>query len=805
MTATNSRHRRVAPSGVRPGLLLPSIVSLALFLLPFLWLGAAVSMGGDGTRAYFAFPEAWLRNIALTSYGDLIGFGRYSQFQHFAPIDAVLTIISASPAPVNPEAFAFGICLAGGFFGTYSTIIQLLGQFPDPSTTIMASAGALFYVVCPLVATIYWSAPYEWPLAVGGVPILVALSLGYIESAGMTRLFCFSLTAAIYGAGIQVIPVSLPFLLIFIVAIKCIVSLHGIGTSAIRRIAILTVVFVASSAYWLAPLIASVFASGGIGRTALAAASTVEDTVHSVVVGQSMLYTFAAMPSFEFLRAFNWNTLDYVPWYRAFVAVNLLTLAIAIYSSLASRAIAVSERVTALCVLASALCLAYLQTVNVLLLGTSLFLLVSNHVPGSAMFRNFYGKFAGSYSFAFSIVLSLGLCACLRTLGRKDLRLVASWCFFALVALEGWPLLSGGLINMHMTGAPRDYTQVGRFSPSFWSAMSYIAGRDPSWRVVEFPFHSPPQSIYPMQPQSAIYVGDSLVRVFSGHEVFNSAATFQSGGSLDLPLRLDGALRERDYQTVGMIFRLTAVRLILFTTGVPPAIASHWRPSVPFPESSEDMTTLARGLGARLAASFADPGGGSWQVYELPEAGTLPRVFVTSDVMDYGPQAVSRRSVGMTDAAPMAPSYSDLASWLLNSTNRSRLISTDLLALPSESSGLARFQWPNPWRYEIEFTISHPSTLVVLEPYSPDWCLQVQVGPNSGQPTPPVEADGYAMGWQFPEPGRYVVFVRYRFQGLLWTSLAITVLTVLVLGCCATARGVGPIVANLRVKRVRIP
>lgn len=684
---------------------------------------------------------------------------------------------------VNPEAVAFGFSLSTGFLGAYWTVHQLLERDIGLATSVVLIAGALFYVSCPLVAVIYWGAPYEWPLAVGGIPLLLSLSLAYLRSGTMTTLLSFSAITTISGAGIQVVPVSLPFLPVVVIVIGFAASRPHTVRFALRRVAHLAAVFAGASAYWLIPLGASIFVAGGMGSTALAAASTVKDTVQSVVIGQSLLYTFAAVPSFEFLRAFNWNTLGFIPWYRLFIVPNIAVLGMSIHYLLVSQRSPRRSFVLSLYLVLAFLLLAFFETVNLLSLGEGLFLFISGHVPGWAMFRNFYGKFAAAYMLVYSIILALGISFALAHRSRF-VRVVLPCGLLILVSLQGWPLLGGNVIRLQMTGAPSGYTSVGQLSPSFWSAMSYLERRDATWRVLELPFHNPPQSIYPMQPSSAVYIGDSLVRVLSGHDVFNSIASFRSEGSIDLPGLLEDALRRRDYQTTGLILRLTGTRLVLFTSGVPPAISSHWKPTVPFPQNSEEMAALARGVSATLAASFADPSGASWDVYELPEATSLTRAFVTSSVKGFNGLAVSSGATGPTVSSSTPSPYSDLSLWLRSSLEQGQRVpdqrqrvSAEVIAVPDDSSRPAQVNRSSPWTYEVTFSITQPSTLVVLEPYSRDWTLEFRSAPGGAVPTPPMRVDGYAIGWRFSGVGTYVVLVKYRFQALLWFSLGITAVT----------------------------
>ncbi|MCL4540911.1 MAG: hypothetical protein M1396_00990, partial [Chloroflexi bacterium] len=164
-------------------LLVPALLSGAgLAAAPFIWLGPNASLGGDDTRLYFVYPLQWLEHFALPSFGSLSGSAAYSPQMHFVPFTLLLAGVAQVLPQINLEAFSFGIALMSGFTGTYVTALLLMPSHLNYLHRIMAAAlGGLVYVSAPLIATMYWTDPLSWVMAVGGAPALIAASVAYIK------------------------------------------------------------------------------------------------------------------------------------------------------------------------------------------------------------------------------------------------------------------------------------------------------------------------------------------------------------------------------------------------------------------------------------------------------------------------------------------------------------------------------------------------------------------------------------------------------------------------------------------------
>lgn len=768
------RSRPIARLGRLPWRRLPLLLGVGLLLLPFLWLGADASLGGDDTRLYFVQPLAWLRRVVLPAYGALGGFGNYHPQQYYLAFTALLALIGRVLPALNLEALAFGIALSSGFLGVYATTLLLLpGRIGGQERAIAAIAG-LLYTSAPLVATMVWATPLAWPVGIGGAPVLAAIGIAHLKAPHPGRLAAFAVASSLSAEGLATPPLALPYALGAALVTALVLLVGRRPWRLLGRLAALALAGLAANAFWILPLLLSIRIPGSVGNAALGAGAGAGDTIRSVSRGQSILDTLLLLPSVEFERLFSWSTYRLWPWADRFILLSLL-LPAAIVGGLLLRPSAPRRQFAIfLGLVLAALALAYGQTVNVTAVGVRFFTALATGVPGFAMFRNFYGKFMAAYVLYDALAVALAASFLLARL-RPRWRWPALAALALPVLLQGLPMLAGLPLFLPITNqeAPGpDYTQVGQFSASYRETMRFLANSGATGRVLELPLSAHYYAVFPLTRPGSVYVGSSPSVVLSGLDSFPALDAFALGAFPEIQDRMRAAVQARDYATVAAILRLTDVQYILYTSGMPGPMLQRWMLSPEFPDDDVGLRALVNALGATRVASFPDAGGLTREVYAIPAGRTLPRLYVATRaaVLQPGDDVIDR----FRPDRPGTP-LGDGAAPAISALSASLAAERQVIALPAASAVLGS-RHDAPWRYDLDVATGGAALVVLMEPFDSGWTARaVEQAPGAAtEELTKVRVNGYASGFLLPRPGHYAVTVSYGPQRFTWVALAIS-------------------------------
>lgn len=783
----SSRFRAFAPA---------LLVGAAFLVLPFWWLGDAAVLGGDDTRLYFVYPWQWLQRFALPAFGGLSGFGTYSPQQHFIPFTLVWSALQAAVPSLNLEAAAFGVALSSGFWGTYAAALLLIPVEVKAWRIAPSLLAGLLYVTAPLIAAMYWVVPLAWVMGVGGAPVLLALSAAYLKSARPLWLLLLAVLSAYYAIGLAALPVALPFLFgAFLIVGAMLIMGQARTRLLLRRLAILAIVLVGANAFWWLPLAISSTMAGSFGNDALGSSASAGIVVRTVSHWQSILDTLLLLPSGEFERNNGWQSFALWGWTQTFIILSLALPGVVAAALLLTRTVERRARAVLLALVIASLALAYGQTVNVSSAGVDLFATLSTRVPLFGMFRNFYNKFTAAYTLYYVLALAIALSVVL-----ARLRAVWRWVLMAFLTtgavLQAVPMLAAQPLYLPMASpkGSTPYIGVGQMSPALLSEAQYLARLQTGGRILELPLSANYWSESPMLGINSFYVGSSPLKVLSGLDPFNSLDSFAVAGLPELQSRLDRAIKQRDYATIGAILRLCGIRYLSYTVGLPEGVAKNWLRQPTFPLDADDMSSVATALRATKVATFSDKSGATRVLYTLPASSVLPRVFVTSRVS----VAQSRQSlIDQLIVAAHAPAAAVQGGGLPPDLPPIGIGAGYVLASEPGPDSKAMLTQPVPWRYHVEVRVTAPSLLVLLEPVAAGWSAHVTEGSGATRVLTKLSVDGYASGWVLPTTGQYDVDITYGPQQVTWIGGAISALTLLAV--------FGPIVASLVAGRVRVP
>ena len=126
------------------------IVSLGLFLIPFILWGNSYLVGGDDTKLYYVFPKEFLTNYAFNIASDNTLGGAMTGYQsvaYFAPFFALVYLCKVIPF-INTQMFFYGLNFVLGFLFFY----KFLSLYLDNKTIkgfLITIFSSIMYVLSP--------------------------------------------------------------------------------------------------------------------------------------------------------------------------------------------------------------------------------------------------------------------------------------------------------------------------------------------------------------------------------------------------------------------------------------------------------------------------------------------------------------------------------------------------------------------------------------------------------------------------------------------------------------------------------
>jgi hypothetical protein len=134
-----------------------TLISVFLLVIPKLFWGSLLNVGGDDGKLYYLFPFQYFKyfSLSLISDNSLGALGFYFPQSYSAPFAVLLTLLKNLHAFFNLEQLLFGLNLAGGFLGLY-LLTGLWIKNVSNSSYIRMSA-ALFYVFSTFSIYTVWN------------------------------------------------------------------------------------------------------------------------------------------------------------------------------------------------------------------------------------------------------------------------------------------------------------------------------------------------------------------------------------------------------------------------------------------------------------------------------------------------------------------------------------------------------------------------------------------------------------------------------------------------------------------------
>jgi hypothetical protein len=590
--------------------LLNILITITLFILPYWLFDSKLFIGGDDSRLFYVYPTLWLKNVGWFSWFNFSSVGLHNPQQFTVPLITILAACDEFLPPIVISNLAFSAPILLGFIyfqkmmhalvydGTQSDIIKLVSVL-----------GGLFFIMSPIIWAIT-IAPFlyaVWLLAL--LPILLYYFLVYLRTGLIRHVVYSAVICVVLSLGLlsvpwflgTIIPIAFSLLMCAVLFRRSEIALF------LKRAVIYSSVHILAQSFWLLPFVMSIFdKSGSFAGAALSTATkdTFAPTVMATMSHNNLLFPLLNLFHRSIAFDFDWAlkaAFEHI--YDHILILNLIFVVIVLSALITHRKSSDSiEKKTFHILVVAWLISLFLFTVNI---GPLKDLFISfGAIPGFAMFRNAFDKFAIGFVFIYATLISYSLWIVLKghsiREGKYNSGLIVL--FSIALVLSAVPIKS--IVNRPLWTTNNKIGTVINIPDEYTKFIEDIKRHTQlTGNILSLPFSYPAYTIIKENESNAVFAGSSPLKILTGVNDFSGFFSFTPAEAQ----RFHKAVLEYNFAEVGKFIRDHNIGYIFITHNVPPEVMRSYL-FVTYPDQVEfnkiiDTWLLPNYSGARLALS----------------------------------------------------------------------------------------------------------------------------------------------------------------------------------------------------------
>src|SRR5258708_3397891 len=435
-------------------ILIPIIISLILFVVPFFWFKPGeMDLGGDSSRLYFYDPISYLFKSALYVISPS-SFGFENRNYVNLPFITLLIILKSiiSSSTILISAF-YGLSLSMAFIFCYLTIKELIDKNKGWYAAVV---GALVYVLSPALID-GWKHVLITYNQVFLNPLIFYLLLKYFKTSKLCIIFIIIILTFVFSSnfGIAAAPplfAFYPLSILFLILYTKFVLKRKI---IIKHIILGFFLFIGVQAFHIVPQIITIFSKG----------SDINSTIFSdkVKFDRGLSYFSAIAPNIK--ASINLFVLPQMKILSSF------SNAFFIFPFVIVTAFFFNRKKTILLTAFFFLIVLFFVTANITNLGLSFYKSLFS-IPGFSMFRNFGGQWQYTYIFFYSILFGQALYVLLNKARNIYIYLFASSLILILV-INAIPLIKGDFAR-EILWQSNNIEAIIQMDPDYEKVLSFV-------------------------------------------------------------------------------------------------------------------------------------------------------------------------------------------------------------------------------------------------------------------------------------------------------------------------------------------
>lgn len=594
---------------IRKHILLPIIISLVLFVIPFFWFRSGeMDLGGDSSRLYFYDPISYIFKSTLYVISPS-SFGLENlNYVNLPFITLLIVLKSVIFSPTILASAFYGFSLSAAFVFCFLIIKELIDE---EKSWYAAVVGSLLYVLSPALID-GWKHVLINYNQVFLNPLMFYLLLRYFKTSKLYIIFIIILLTFIFSPNFSIgsapslfsfYPLSMLFLILYT---KFILKRNII----IKHLVLGFIFFIGIQAFHIIPQIGNIFLKG----------SDINTTIFSDQgkFDRGLSYFSAIAPNIK--ASINLLGLPQMKSLNFFSNIFLITPFVIVV------AFFFNKKKTIFLTLFFFFIALFFATANITNIGLSFYKALFN-IPGFSMFRNFYGQWQFAYIFFYSILFGQAFYIVIKKLNKQY---VYALIFFlvTILTINAVPLIKGDVVN-EMLWQSDNIRAAFQMDPDYEKALTFIRSLPSDAKVLTLPMTDPSYQIIAGKNGGA-YMGPSTIAYLGGKKDF--AGTGEFGKYKSLILRL---VRYRQYDDLKIIFRALNIKYIFYNADA--KVYDNF-PAFPYSEARKFFPNDQKSY-KEFVESFKFKEikniNNKFFIFELPDSYYLPQIFTANKSISF--------------------------------------------------------------------------------------------------------------------------------------------------------------------------
>lgn len=557
---------------IRPYFIINFLVLLFLYLLPYYLFNGKLFVGGDDSRLFYVYPWEWFTNIAYYSWFHLSSVGSDNPNQFLLPFLLVWTVISwVIKSHIILDYLSFTLPLFLGFIYFQKLMGEIVENKKDNGLYFIV--GSLTYIFSPIIANDQLAIFLYAAWLIGLLPIITYYFIKYLKTGNFLYIFINLLWCILLSFSLSSIPWLLGYLLpvlLSLLVVSPLFSKKEIIVFLIRSFVFFGSLII-SQAFWIYPFVINVLSPEKNSFLGIVlsqqSSNTFNGTVLSTATG-SVIYPLLNL--FHRQMSIDYNSplkIIFLQFYDKTVIFDVIYVVIFFLGVLTfKKYLTNSERTYYLIFLVSFIFALFFFTINI---GPLAYIfLYMGHIPGFVMFRNFFDKFALSYTFLYAIILTLSLIIVSRKLKRtKNIILII---VLLVVLINLIPIKA--IINKLLWTTNNTYS-VTTIPLEYLDFMNQVKNTIPTTtNILSVPFNIAGYTIIKDTNSNNVYEGRSPVQLFTGINDLSGNLSFPSS----ITARLVSDLIRRNYKDLNLFLEEYNISYVFVTNNIPREVKNSY-------------------------------------------------------------------------------------------------------------------------------------------------------------------------------------------------------------------------------------
>lgn len=607
--------------------LLPLLIAIILFLIPFLWLRPGeMDLGGDGNRLYFYDPVSYLQlhtpyNIIPTGIGgDSISYYALPLVSLFAVLGYIVSIIHLFLGPATLLiGMVNGMKLSIAFISCYFIVKELftyeykLGKsIVKGITEISAIFAGLFYIFSPILINSGWDKAILSHIQIFLNPLMFLLLLRYFTTHKtlyllglllVTFIFSLNFSYAAAPAFFAFYPLSFLFLFLYTKFIRKIrIPIKGLIVGGVVALLL--------NAFHIFPHVFNILSFGG-------------DVSSSVFSDQT-----------KFSRGLDYFT-GIAPSVKASVGllnlaqlrdIVLISLGFFIFPATILLSFLFNKKnKTRLLTGAFFLIVTFFATASITDIGFNFYKTLF-YIPGFKMFRNFFAQWSFAQVFFYTLLFGQALGIVLHHT-KKIYRILLLSFILTILSITAWPLMIGNFTNS-INWLSKEISIVIQMDPQYEEALRFVREYPEDAKILSFPLTGPSYHVVAGKNGGA-YVGPPMFSYIAGKNDFAGYESLFPFNEIFV-----NAAKKDNFLLIQKLLSILNIKYIFYNSD--PYIYGENFLGFPYdyvkaflPETQEGYKSFIEKFPINKAVSFGE----KYHFYKISENIFLPHIFTATDTL----------------------------------------------------------------------------------------------------------------------------------------------------------------------------